>query len=310
MKKTVLISENIYNYMKFMKNIESSSPHTLRAYLLDLDQVFEFSRFLRVELPNLEKSAVEGHQLERTLNEEDILRTARNAFDRWRKLSPASRHRKTATLKSFFGWLFDQGFTERNLSSQFTCTKLPKKLPDFLSVDEILSVIHSFDKEEDTLQHQKEKTMFYLLYGGGLRVSEACNLKWKDIISERRCLRVLGKGNKERLIILPALSMDQLKKLKKSSGGDFVFGNKALDTRVAYEWIRQRGIKSNLHKTLHPHALRHSYATHLLSSGANLRTLQELLGHESLQATEKYTHVSVGQLAEMMEKRHPLGQKK
>lgn len=310
MTKTVPIAESIYNYLKFMKNVESASAHTLRAYIIDLDQVFGFSRVFDLKLPHLEKSAKNGHTPDSKLKEDEILQAARKAFDQWRRLSPASRQRKTATLKSFFGWLFQENLTERNLSTQFSCTKIPRKLPDFLSVDEILAVIKSFEKDTDSDHLQKEKALFYLLYGGGLRVSEACQLKWKNILFEKKCIRVLGKGNKERLVILPTVSIKQLKNLKKLGFEDYIFGDKALDTRTAYEWIRTRGIKAQLHKTLHPHALRHSYATHLLSSGANLRTLQELLGHESLQATEKYTHVSVGQLAEMLEKRHPLGTKK
>jgi site-specific recombinase XerD len=288
MTKTVLLPDAIDKYLKYMENVETASPHTIRAYTLDLSQTF----------------LKEGH-----FSETDLLNAARKAFDNWRKLSPASRHRKTATLKSFFGWLFQEGQTERNLSSQFICTKLPKKLPNFLSVDEILAVIKSFEGEVASIQTLKEKCLFYLLYGGGLRVSEACRLQWKSIHFEKSCIRVLGKGSKERLVILPGLSMGHLQKLKAEGLGDFVFGEKELDTRLAYEWIRQRGAKAGLHKSLHPHVLRHSYATHLLSSGANLRTLQELLGHQSLQATEKYTHVSIGQLAEMMEKRHPLGRK-
>lgn len=288
MTKTVRLPDMIDKYLKYMINVETSSPHTIRAYTLDLSQVF-----------------LNGG----VHSETDLLTAARKAFDGWRRLSPASRHRKTATLKSFFGWLFQEGATERNLSSQFSCTKLPKKLPDFLSVDEILAVIQSFEKDEVSDQILREKCLFYLLYGGGLRISEACSLEWKNILFEKNCLRVLGKGQKERLVIVPQITIQKLRELKKLNAGNFVFGEKPLDTRLAYEWVRQRGAKAGLHKSLHPHALRHSYATHLLSSGANLRTLQELLGHQSLQATEKYTHVSVGQLAEMMEKKHPLGRK-
>jgi len=105
---------------------------------------------------------------------------------------------------------------------------------------------------------------------------------------------------------LPDLGIEILKKLKKLTDDDFVFGIEPLNPRVAYEWVRTRGAKAMLMKPLHPHALRHSFATHLLSSGANLRTLQELLGHESLQATEKYTHLGIDQLARTMEMHHPL----
>ena len=309
MTKNVLISEEIYNYLKFMKNVQSSSDHTIRAYRLDLDQIFSFSRFLSISHPDLIKSAGSGGT-ESPLGEKDLLSCARAAFDRWRHLSPASRHRKIATLKSFLGWMYEKNLIESNLSDQFVCTKIPKKLPDFISVDEMMAVLQSFQQDHPPAYLENEKTLFLLLYGGGLRVSEACQLRWKDILWAQSCLRILGKGQQERLVILPPMSMAQLMKTKSQALGNYVFGDTALNTRTAYEWIRQRGAKAGLLKTLHPHSLRHSYATHMLSSGANLRTLQELLGHKSLQATEKYTHISVGELAETMESRHPLGRKR
>ena len=293
-----------------MKNIQSSSDHTIRAYIIDLEQIFTFSRFLRISQPDLIKSAGSGGS-ETILTEKDLLSCARAAFDRWRPLSAASRHRKIATLKSFLGWMYQEKLIESNLSDQFVCTKIPKKLPDFISVDEVMAVLQSFQRPDPSMvlsDHlEYEKALFLLLYGGGLRVSEACSLRWKDISWPNACLRILGKGQQERLVILPPMSMTQLKKLKAEAKGDYIFGAEALNTRTAYEWIRQRGARAGLLKGLHPHSLRHSYATHLLSSGANLRTLQELLGHKSLQATEKYTHIGIGQLAEMMEARHPLG---
>lgn len=289
-----------------MQNIESSSDHTLRAYSLDLEQAFSISRVF----PRKQTQVVQNAPSLPALSESELLSLARKAFNRWKDLSPASRNRKTATLKSFFNWLFRHGLTETNVSDQLVCTKIPKKIPHFLSVDEIMACLQSFSKSPDGLAKEREKTLFLLLYGGGLRVHEACQLQWKDVSWENSCLRVLGKGQKERLVILPRLVTAQLKKTHGiSTGGDFIFGEGPLSTRVAYEWIRQRGKKADLLKPLHPHALRHSYATHLLSSGADLRVLQELLGHQSLQATEKYTHVNVGQLAEMMERRHPLGKK-
>ncbi len=127
----------------------------------------------------------------------------------------------------------------------------------------------------------------------------------------RKTLRVKGKGSKERVIALPSLSVDVLARWKKKKvlSMSLFFGEEPLNTRTAYDMVRKSGVRAGLLKPLHPHALRHSFATHLLSSGANLRTLQELLGHESLQATEKYTHLGIDHLARTMEKMHPLGKK-
>lgn len=276
-----------------MDFIKFSSPLTLKAYKKDLEQAFG-----------------EGISLARkeseVLTEADLVGLIRKALNSWAGLSLSSRNRKSATLKSFFNWAYQEELTEKNLSIQITCPKVPKKIPHFLSVDEALAVLHSYDSQDTSLENLRDKSLFLVLYGAGLRVSEACQLKWTDIQFSSRCLKILGKGGKERLVILPQLAIAILQKLQRLSHDRFVFGAEALNPRVAYEWVRSRGAKAQLMKPLHPHALRHSFATHLLSSGANLRTLQELLGHESLQATEKYTHLGIDQLAQTLETYHPL----
>ena len=296
MSKAFYLTENIDKYLKFMTFIKSASPLTIKHYTLDLQQAFELDK--------------NSHSTKRTWTESDLMSSVRQAFNRWAGLSLASRNRKAATLKSFFSWAFDEGLLEKDLSIQVICPRVPKKLPHFLSVDEIIAVLKSFDDETKKIS-LREKVLFLLLYGGGLRISEACNLKWSDVQTSQKTLRVLGKGSKERVIALPSMTMAVLHRWQKESGfNEFVFGEEPLNQRTAYEMVRQSGIRAGLLKPLHPHALRHSFATHLLSSGANLRTLQELLGHESLQATEKYTHLGIDQLARTMEKLHPLGKGK
>jgi integrase/recombinase XerC/integrase/recombinase XerD len=287
------LQNSIDNYLKYMDFVKSSSVLTLKAYKKDLEQAFG-------DLKEVPGGANGG------LSETEILGLIREAQHRWAELSLSSRNRKSATLKSFFSWAYQEKLTERDLSVQIVCPKVPKKLPHFLSLDEALAILHSYENKDSSMANLKDKTLFLILYGGGLRVSEACALKWKDVHFSTRSLRLLGKGGKERIVILPRLAMESLQKLQTKSGDEFVFGETALNPRVAYEWVRTRGAKAQLMKPLHPHALRHSFATHLLSSGANLRTLQEMLGHESLQATEKYTHLGIDQLARTLEAHHPL----
>jgi site-specific recombinase XerD len=292
------VLEIIDNYMKYQENIKSASPMTLKAYRLDLNQAFE-------------------NKLNFVLSYIDLWTLIRPSLGRWGSLSLASRNRKIATLKSFFSWLYEQKLLETNYSNQLICPKVPKKIPDFLSVDEAISVIkhinlrlkQSQEKEEKQTHHiQNQKSLFLLLYGGGLRISEACNLKWSDINFKEKRILILGKGNKERFAVLPSFCMDHLNAVfnKREYKNTFVFGDHPLNTRTGYEYIRTIGASAGLIKPLHPHSLRHSYATHLLTSGTNLRTLQTLLGHESLQATEKYTHLSVDHLARLIEQTHPL----
>lgn len=292
-KDGINLQENVSKYMKYMLNVESCSDLTLKAYRLDLGQAFP-------ELQSQEKFT--------GWSETELLSRARAALTRWGSLSPASRNRKASTLKSYFGYLYREGVIQRDLASQIPSPKVPRKIPHFLSVDEILSVLQSFEHDR-TEEAAGEKLLFLLLYGGGLRVSEACELRWGDVDFYSHILRVTGKGNKERIVALPKSLIPLLKKIRKQTVGEFVWGRAALNPRVAYDWVRRRGVKAGLMRPVHPHALRHSFATHLLSSGANLRTLQELLGHESLQATERYTHLGVDQLARTMEKHHPMGER-
>lgn len=297
------VQTTIDNYLKYQENIESSAPLTLKAYAVDLKQAFLYENELTFD---------EGKKIS---HYDELWNLARPALLRWGNLSLASRNRKIATLKSFFNWLFKERLIEKNFAEQLVCPKVPKKIPNFLSVDEVISILDYFNRqianspEGGILRRNllRDKTLFLLLYGGGLRVSEACTLKWNQIqFSEKRIL-INGKGNKERFCILPDYSLETLKSFKDlNHSSEYVFGESGLNTRTGYELIRSLGKKVGLMNPLHPHALRHSFATHLLASGANLRTLQSLLGHDSLQATEKYTHLSVDHLARLMDKSHPL----
>jgi integrase/recombinase XerC/integrase/recombinase XerD len=278
------ISEIIDKFMIYMTNIESASPHTIRAYAADLGQAFE----------KREKLA-----------ENELLPICRSAMSKWSGLKPSTRNRKCATLKSFCHFLYRESFTKQDLADRIQGPKVPVRIPHFLSVDEALNILQVAEGEP--------RILFLLMYGAGLRVSEACEARIQDFDFAQRVLRVKGKGGKERLVILPAKAAHELKthidKLQLESSTEknpSIWGKAKLSTRTAYDWIKNLGLQASLLKPLHPHALRHSYATHLLSSGANLRTLQELLGHASLQATQKYTHVGIDGLARVMESYHPL----
>ena len=286
----ITIQGLIDNYLKFQDFVKSSSPHTIRSYRLDLAQAFKASGNVKITGRGSDPLFL------------DIARRAQQA---WAQLSPASRNRKAATIKSFFHWLYQESYTEKDLSEQIHCTQVPKKLPTYLSIDEVMSVIKSYEEDEVF-----EKTLFYLLYGGGLRISEACGLKWKDILWNQSSARILGKGNKQRIVSFPEMTMQSLKKLSRQGEHEFVFGDTPLCTRNAFNLMIARGKKAGLFARLNPHKLRHSFATHLLSGGANIRILQQLLGHASLVATEKYTHLSIDHLARTMERLHPVNKTK
>lgn len=303
----------ICNYLYFMTFVESSSEHTLRSYKGDLGQAFNLPSPSFVAMTTPLKPLTEP-----TIDA--LLTQTKDAQRSWASLSPASRNRKTATLKSFFGWLHRESLCDRDLAPMLHSPKVPSRLPKHLSVDEATALIRTLERDSsspDVTIASRARTTFALvalLYGGGLRVSEACELKNKNLQLPSGACRVLGKGGKERQIALPPLATKAVRFMQSSDPAlktsEFVFGEQPLSTRKAYDMVKDAGLRANLIKPLHPHALRHSYATHLLRSGANLRVLQALLGHESLQATSRYTHVGLDSLARTLENHHPLGETK
>lgn len=273
-------------YLEFMSLIETSSPHTVRAYRSDLNQ---FSKKFLSATGQINTSGVT------MIVTPQVIRAAIRASQReWSRLSPASQNRKVATLKSFLNWLSRNGhLSGENLADQIELRKVPRKIPRVLSVDEILACL-----KVAKAGPADPWVLFLLLYGCGLRVSEAISVKRSDILNGE-VLRVRGKGGNERLVPLPRSIAHVLPQQ---------IYEKRPTTRIAYEWIRKVGVRAGLYKPIHPHALRHSYATHLLGGGADIRVIQELLGHHTLQATEKYTHLSLDQLQRTLERFHPLGE--
>jgi site-specific recombinase XerD len=311
-KKSTWIGPYIRNYLYFMYFVESASELTLRSYKVDLEQAF--GSFIRLQDVTESSSPTSRRAVERTPIsnelEAELLEQARSAQRNWAVLSPASRNRKAATLKSFFGWLHRESLLRRDLAAQIHGPKVPTRLPKHLSVDEAIALLRSCEKRQlDSAEAFSTHTLVSLLYGGGLRVSEACQLKFQDIDFDQLTCRIVGKGSKERVIALPVATVRALQQSRaRNLNFQYVFGEKPLSPRVAYEWVRKAGISAELLRPLHPHALRHSYATHLLRSGANLRVLQALLGHSTLQATSRYTHIGLDQLARTLEAHHPLGE--
>jgi site-specific recombinase XerD len=296
----------VLKYLNSIENVDSYSPHTLRSYRVDLGQAFGI---VTAPDPEILRKGV-GKQI--GLTDDQILGLCRSAMANWGTLAPASRNRKAACLKSFLNWLFENQYIGRELGLHVHGPKVPHRLPHHLSVDEVTALLKTLGSEvklagseKDRLEAQYTEALVLLLYGGGLRVSEACGARWKDLDVASRVIRIKGKGGKERLVALPDRVLKALSSLPHE--GHFVFGKDSLSTRSAYEQVRTAGARAGLLQPLHPHALRHSFATHLLTSGANLRTLQELLGHQTLQATQRYTHIGLDQLANTLEKFHPHG---
>ncbi len=298
-----LLSEFISKYLKYQTNIKSISGNTYKSYAIDLRQ---FHGFLN--------EFDENHKKFSNYKDKNLA-ALHFALGNWSHLKATSRNRKHACVKSFLKWMHDEKHLKNPLDHHVICPKRPQKTPHFLSVDEVLSLLRYLKDQiklqgsaDDQFKRHRNYLLVLLLYSGALRVSEACQLKWKDFNKSQSQIKVLGKGDKERIISLPENVNNELSKLERLSDYIFSMNDKALNPRTAYEIVRSSGAACGLIRPLNPHALRHSLATHLLSGGMNLRTLQSLLGHKSLTATEKYTHLSVDKLGEVLKKSHPLGE--
>lgn len=287
------------DFLNHLKWTKKYSKHTLKSYALDLKQIFTLNKSFK---ETSEKKS------SKTELENQIKTSIKLFFQKNRRLSSASQSRKLAAARSFIKWLLENDYIKNDLRCFFKSPKLAPKLPNVLSVDEIFSIIHSMKiaHKQGRKDIQRDLCLFFLLYGGGLRVSEACRLKTNQIHWNNKTIRIKGKGGKERLIAIPDQTLEYLQPFKKNKL--WLFGKNPLPERKAYDIIRFWGRKAGLIKAIHPHVLRHSFATHLLISGSDLRTLQELLGHKSLSATQKYIHLDLVHLSRTLDKFHPINQ--
>lgn len=228
------------------------------------------------------------------------------------KLKETSIARKLTAIKNFHKYLFAKEYVKEDVSSTTERPKLKKKLPNVLSVDEVSNLL---DIKLDTVFDYRNKAMIELLYGTGLRISELLDLKIFDIDFENCILRCIGKGSKERIIPVGEyimyylnLYLERRRLLLKGKNCDYLFLNSRGErlSRFSFFKILKKILKEkNINKDVSPHSLRHSFATHLLEGGADLRSIQELLGHSDIATTKIYTHISNKKVEEDYKDFHP-----
>ena len=227
-----------------------------------------------------------------------------------------SQARSISAIKSFFNYLIFEGYIKESPISNIEAPKQEKKLPVVLTEDEIKNLINSIDLNHDF--GQRNKTIIEILYGTGIRVSELVNLKLSNIFFKENIIKVIGKGNKERFVPLGEIASCEMKiyindrnRLKiDSKSSDILFLNRygrRLTRSMIFKIISDASKRIGLDKKISPHTLRHSFATHLIKNGADLRTIQLILGHESITTTEIYTHLDTLHLEEVLKKYHPRG---
>ena len=254
------------------------SPNTVASYISDLSAFF----------------ASVGKEPKDVLPEDII-----SYFAESTQLSKRSQARVLSSLHSFYGWMIMEGEMTDNPSDAVEAPKLGKYLPAVLSVDEVESLIAAVDL--NSAFGKRDRALLETLYGLGLRVSEATSLKISNIWFEQGFVSVIGKGNKQRLVPLGDMARDAIRDYLEVRGpaadresSDILFLNRfgrALTRVAVFKMIKTYAVKAGISKEISPHTLRHSFATHLIENGADLRSVQEMLGHESILTTEIYTHI-------------------
>lgn len=288
---------------RFLKHLESRTPslHTRLAYEKDLRQ---FNDFFSEESKEWESVSVNDIHLFL----DDCQQKAK------RPLKPATLARKLSSLRSFYTYLNQTTDIQVNPCRRVRAPKQARHLPDFLMFEEVLRLLESFDSNEP--EGVRNRVLFELMYACGLRVSEATQLNLANVDLRGRTLRFVGKGNKERMVPFYEEIRDQLSHylnhirpvLLKGQTHSKVFVGRTgrpLSNRSVQFILDESAKKAGILRTIHPHMLRHSFATHLLDNGADLRVVQELLGHENLSTTQIYTHVTLDRLRQSYLKAHP-----
>jgi len=276
----------------FLRHLEverGASDHTLRSYRTDLGQ---FRTYLgETGVTSLE--AVDARALRGYL-----------AWLHRRGLDPASITRKLAAVRSCFRFLVRRGAVPRNPGREVGAPRRPRKLPVFLPIDEAQVLLDTPERGG------RDQAVLELLYASGLRVSELAGLDLEDVDRQARTVRVMGKGRKERIVPFGAAAAAALERYlaERGAGRGALFRARQggrLGVRRLHTIVRRQARATGLARRVSPHTLRHSFATHMLDAGADLRLIQELLGHSRLSTTQRYTHVSADQLVRVYDAAHP-----
>lgn len=314
----------VEKFLLYLRSVRNASPNTLRSYEIDLRQFYSY--ITPPDTPAIKLADIDHRLIREYLG---------HLHDH--ELQKSSMARKLAALRSFLKFCAREGLVRENAARLVATPKLPKRIPSILSAEEMNDFLdglatvetarpkrrrsHGPKAAEDSgkLMLQRDRAILELLYASGLRVSELTGLNVDDINRKELMLRVIGKGNKERIIPYGSKAEESLQRYWPIRGkllahfgsgaeGRAVFLNhlgRRMSSRSVARIVKKYVRLMKVNWDLHPHSLRHAFATHLLADGADLRAIQELLGHSSLSTTQRYTHASIRQLMEVYDKAHP-----
>ena len=276
------MNENLENYRNYLKYERAYSDNTVGAYMNDLNKYEEFLKkdILKSDTEDLEK----------------YLKYIKN-------LESTTVAHKITSIKSYFNYNIKRGIVSVNPADKVSRPKLTKHLPEYLTEEEVGKLL---DVEVKSPYDYRNKTILELLYSSGIRISELVNIKTPNYDSEECLIRIMGKGSKERIVPLGDYAvnimndyMNNYRPLINKKHTDYVFVNNRGDKisrQFIFKVIKKEALKKGIKKDISPHTLRHTFATHLIKNGADLRIIQELLGHENISTTQIYTHVTNNKL--------------
>ena len=294
-------NESILDYSHYLKIERGLSSHTIQNYIRDVKKLISF----------IDKKKITCTPIE--INEDLIQQFI---YEIAKEISPRSQARIISGLRSYFDYLIFENYRASNPTDLIETPKIGVKLPDTLSEQEINSLISAIDLSK--AEGERNRAMLETMYSCGLRVSELIHLKISDLFFDEGFIKIVGKGNKERFVPIHSsaqnyimLYMNEIRSHLSIKKGfeDTLFLNrrgKSLSRQMIFMILKALAIKINLNKKISPHTFRHSFATHLLKNGADLRAIQQMLGHESITTTEVYVHLDTSYLKKIVEKYHPI----
>lgn len=290
----------IKNFQSYLRIERGLSAHTVANYTFDINRLCKYL-------------SDNGIEVSPTAISEETLQQFIYAVSA--EVNARSQARIISGLKSFFSWLIFEDYREDNPLELIETPKTGRKLPDTLSVEDIDKLIGAIDLSKD--EGERNRAMLETLYGCGLRVSELVSLKISDLFFDEGFVKITGKGNKQRFVPIGPLTQKYIELYRNSVRShlniqkgfeDTLFLNRRgrqLTRAMVFTIIKDLAVKISLNKSISPHTLRHSFATHLLENGADLRSIQLMLGHESITTTEIYVHLDRKHLAQVMNNFHP-----
>lgn len=290
----------VHDYKHYLKIERGLSQNSILGYTNDVKKLIKYLEEYNI---NEDPTVIDDKVIQQF-----IYHTAKN-------INASSQSRQISGLRNFFDFMIFEDYRKNNPTELLESPKIGRKLPDTLSEEEIEEIISQIDLSKP--EGERNRAMLETLYSCGLRVSELVNLKISDLFFEEGFIRVIGKGNKERFVPINLYTIkliniykDQIRSKVKAQKGfeDILFLNrrgKKLTRNMVFLILKDLVEKAGLHKKVSPHTFRHSFATHLLENGADLRAIQQMLGHESITTTEIYMHLDKRFLKSVVEKFHP-----